>query len=221
MTGEAAHRMNFGFNTNVRVGNTVYHVQTEDRGPAHPFLDTVVYQTGRVVYKCSNGYRDTVPAASPEEFVAERLRDRLSRQHREVIAQLEAGTLPLHEQPKPQATTAQQTPGDGLEVCLANPENWLASGYVTLVIELRQRVSGQEIGNAEVEALLERGKERVHCFAATTDATGRATLKFPMPANAADGASLVIRATDGALYGELRFRLRAKHRDPDATAAAK
>ncbi len=34
--------MGLGFNSNVELGATVYHVQTEDRGLHHPFVDTVV-----------------------------------------------------------------------------------------------------------------------------------------------------------------------------------
>src|SRR5579862_7368742 len=83
--------MNFGFNSNVHVGGAVYHVQTEDRGPSHPFLDTVVYETGRVVYKRSTSYEDFAAAASKEGDLAKQLHERLSQQHREVIAQLEAG----------------------------------------------------------------------------------------------------------------------------------
>ena len=49
--------MNFGFNSNVRIGDAMYHVQTEDRGPSHPFLDTVVYMAGRVIYKRSTSYQ--------------------------------------------------------------------------------------------------------------------------------------------------------------------
>ena len=62
-TGKAVHRMNFGFNSNVRVGDALYHVQTEDRGPSHPYLDTVVYEAGRVVYKRSTSYEDFAKTA--------------------------------------------------------------------------------------------------------------------------------------------------------------
>ncbi len=213
--------MNFGFNSNVRVADALYHVQTEDRGPSRPFLDTVVYESGRVVYRRSTSYQDFLADASQEQDKIEQLRNVLSRQHREVIAQLEAGTLSLRAQPEPQPAPPQQTHTGGLEVRLANPQNWLASGNVTLAIELRRNDSGQEVRDAEVEALLESGKQRVHCVAAFTDATGRVTLKFPMPADAADGSCLVIRASDGALYGELRFRLRSKHHDPDAAPVPK
>src|ERR1700688_4942115 len=92
--------MNFGFNSNVRVGDAVYHVQTEDRGPSHPFLDTIVYETGRVVYKKSTSYEEFAATASKEKDMAHQLHDQLARQHREVIAQLEAGTLPVLRDPK-------------------------------------------------------------------------------------------------------------------------
>lgn len=202
--------MNFGFNSNVRVGDAIYHVQTEDRGPSHPYLDTVVYQTGRVVYKRSTSYETFANAVSKGEDLAEKLHQRLSQQHREVIAQLEAGTLELRGQEKPKLEIPVTEPADGLEVRLANPGSWSSAGVASLEIELRRKTSKQAIADAEVEAFLERGKERAYCAIARTDSTGQATLKFAMPSTASEGTSLVIRATDGTLYGELRFRLKAK-----------
>jgi len=201
--------MNFGFNSNVRVAGALYHVQTEDRGPSHPYLDTVVYEAGRVVHKRSTSYADFAAAAQPGDLAAQ-LHELLSRQHREVIAQLEAGKLELRGKEKSIRTPPEEAASEGLDVILANPKTWLAAGNVTLEIELRRRKSRQMVADAEVEALVEHEKERIHCFVTQSDAGGKATLKFPMPGMAADGASLVIRATDGSLYGELRFRLKSK-----------
>jgi hypothetical protein len=205
--------MNFGFNSNVRVAEALYHVQTEDRGPTHPFLDTVVYEAGRVVYKQSTNYADFA-ASVPKEGadLAQRLHERLAQQHREVIAQLEAGTLALHgkEKARPDPPEAEGEASDGLDVHLANPKTWLDAGNVKLEVELRRRKSRQAVEDAEVEAFVERGKERIHCLVAQTDEAGKVTLKFPMPGAASEGASLVIRATDGYLYGELRFVLKSK-----------
>jgi hypothetical protein len=212
--------MNFGFNSNVRVAEALYHVQTEDRGPSHPFLDTVVYEAGRVVYKQSTNYADFAAAAN-ERDLARQLHERLEHQHREVIAQLEAGTLSLRGQEKSLLKPPEEETSDGLDVRLANPKTWLVSGNVTLEIELRRRKSGQEVSNAEVEALVERERERIHCFITRTDAGGKATLRFPMPLTASDGASLVIRATDGSLYGELRFRLKTKQSEAVPAAVSK
>lgn len=203
--------MNFGFNSNVRVAEALYHVQTEDRGPSHPFLDTVVYEAGRVVYKQSTTYADFAAAAAKDGAgLEQQLHERLAQQHRDVIAQLEAGTLALRGKEKSRPEPAEEEAGEGLDVRLANPKTWLESGNVTLEIELRRGKSRQELEDAEVEAFVEREKERIHCQVAQTDARGKVTLKFPMPLTASDGASLVIRATDGFLYGELRFRLKSK-----------
>jgi hypothetical protein len=201
--------MNFGFNSNVRVAEALYHVQTEDRGPSHPYLDTVVYESGRVVYKQSTSYADFAATAT-QGNLAQQLHEKLSAQHREVISKLESGTLSLHGYKKPEPKPQEHEVSDGLDVRLTNPKSWFASGNVTLEVELRRRISGQEVANAEVEALVEREKQRIHCLIVHTDASGKATLKFPMPQTASDGASLLIRATDGSQYGELRFRLKSK-----------
>jgi hypothetical protein len=210
--------MNFGFNSNVRSGKSVYHVQSEDRGAAHPYLDTVVYESGRVIYKRSSSYQDFVSNAK-EGDLSKQLHERLAQQHREVIAELEAGTLSLNAESKiPEPAAAVK---DGLDVRLNNPKTWFASGRATLEIELRERSTGREIGEANVEAFLERDRNRIPCLRARADASGRATLKFPMPSAPAEGTALVIRASDGSLYGELRFMLKAKSSNPAPVPAAK
>ena len=77
--------MSSGFNTDVQIGSQVFHVQTEDRGPAHPVIDTVVYQNGRVLHRRSSNYRHFVES---DEFNHEGLRDRVEEQHRSVIEDL-------------------------------------------------------------------------------------------------------------------------------------
>jgi hypothetical protein len=210
--------MNFGFNSNVRVGSDTFHVQTEDRGPSHPFLDTVVYLSGRVVYKRSTSYEKF---ASAEEALSleKKLHERLSQQHREVIAELEAGKLPIHGKEKvpPSTQDAEDLPSDdthdGLDLRLLNPKNWFADGNVIFEIELREKNSEQRVGDADVQAFLEQERQRIPFLEVRTDAKGCATLKFPMPSDVKEGSSLVVRATDGARYGELRFRLKPKSLD--------
>jgi len=204
--------MNFGFNSNVRVGEVMYHVQTEDRGPSHPFLDTVVYQAGRVVYKRSTKY-ELLASGTGKETLPQELQKRLAQQHREVIAELEAGTLQNHGKEKAAQVAEDADTEDGLDLRLTNPKNWFAAGNVTFEIELCGRNSKQRIGDADVQACLEHERQRIFCAEARTDAKGFATLKFPMPPNVAEGSSLVVRATDGSRFGELRFRLKSKLRD--------
>jgi hypothetical protein len=206
--------MNFGFNTNVRVGKAVYHVQTEDRGPSHPFLDTIVYEGGRVVHRRSTDYQDLAKLAADSEARQRVLHERLAQQHREVIAQLETGTLPLGTQAGRQPQRSVPPIQPGLEVRLLNPGSWLASGNATLEIEVLRssvaRGAAQEFADAKVEAAIEDPSGDSVAFRTHTNPWGRATLKFPIPSTVADGAELVIRAAQGSLSNELRFRIRAR-----------
>jgi hypothetical protein len=204
--------MNFGFNSNVRVGDATYHVQTEDRGPSHPFLDTVVYMAGRVIYKRSASY-EQFASGTKAETLAQKLHERLAQQHHEVIAELEAGTLPIHGKEKASPAAENADAHEGLDLRLLNPKSWFAAGSVILEIELREKNSEQRVGDADVEACLEDEKQRIPCAEARTDAKGCATLKFPMPPRVTEGSSLVVRAADGSRYGELRFRLKSKPHD--------
>ncbi len=205
--------MNFGFNSNIRLGTAVYHVQSEDRGAAHPFLDTVVYLAGRVIYKRSNSY-EQFAGSMESQSLEKTLHERLTQQHRDVIAELEAGTLPILG--KEIAAPAEDAPNtqDRLDLRLSNPESWFADGNVILKIELREGNSTQKIGDADIQAFLEHHRRRTPCADASTDSQGFATLKFAMPADAQVGSALVIRATDGTRYGELRFRLKSKAAEP-------
>jgi hypothetical protein len=204
--------MNFGFNSNVRVGEALYHVQTEDRGPSHPFLDTVVYMAGRVVYKRSTSY-EKFASGTEAGALAQKLHERLAQQHREVIAELEAGTLAIHGKEKAPPVAEDADVHGGFDVRLLNPKSWFAAGNVILEIELCEKNSQKRVGGADVEACLEHERHRTPCAEARTDTKGCATLKFPMPANVTEGSSLVVRATDGSRFGELRFRLKSKPRE--------
>lgn len=219
--------MNFGFNSNVRVGNDTFHVQTEDRGPSHPFLDTVVYLSGRVVYKRSNSY-EQFAGGMEREAVEKKLHERLAQQHREVIAELEAGTLPIQGKEKvPPTMQAAENAGNmddthgGLDLRLLNPKNWFAAGNVIFEIELLEKNSQQPVGDADVQAFLEQERQRMPFLEVSTDAKGRATLEFPMPPNVKEGSALVVRATDGSRYGELRFRLKPKPLDKTPAPASR
>ena len=49
--------MIFGYNTDVKSGDVVYHVQTEDRGEKNPVIDSVIYVKGRIVDRRRTPYQ--------------------------------------------------------------------------------------------------------------------------------------------------------------------
>jgi hypothetical protein len=82
--------MIFGFNTDVKVGSVVYHVQSEAR-QKDSRLQTQVFVKGRCIGKCSNPF--------PEEpvlldFAEDSIQQALKLQHRRIVDAVRAGSLP-------------------------------------------------------------------------------------------------------------------------------
>ena len=90
--------MLFGHNTDIKVGDAIYHVQTEDRGESHPLIDTTVYCRGRVLHRRTNNYQDLLPLDQAHEEI---LRKRIDDQHRAVTEEIRSGALKMVTSPAP------------------------------------------------------------------------------------------------------------------------
>jgi hypothetical protein len=195
--------MSSGFNTDVQIGSEVFHVQTEDRGPAHPVIDTVVYQEGRVLHRRSSNYRHF---AESEEFDHEGLRDRVEEQHRSVIEDLRSGVL--EPQIAAAAATQDGRPG-GIQMQLMNPSSWLTGGHIFLDVELVRRADRGPQPGVEVQAFIDGAIEDKR-YSEMTDSQGRARLRFSLPPLGKGDLTLVIRAATPSGNDELRFAMRSR-----------
>jgi hypothetical protein len=194
--------MSSGFNTDVRVGDQGFHVQTEDRGPSHPVIDTTVYQYGRVVHRRSSNYGHF---AGSEEFSADGLRERVEEQHRVVIEELRAGTLAVEMA----AAAEKNNRAGGIQVQLLNPQSWLSAGNVKLDVEILRRVDRQPQAGAEVEAAIE-GASVDSRHTGTSDDQGHVRIEFPLPPLGKGDLALVILAKADAAKDEIRFTMRSR-----------
>jgi len=204
--------VNLGFNTNVRLGDTLYHVQTEDRGAGHPFIDTTVYAQGRVLHRRTTSYQDLLDLAGANEAA---LQQRVKQQHRSVIEELRSGALKL-DAPAAKAAPAASASA-GIQVQLLNPASWLASGTARLQIEVRARGSRQPVAGVDVEVALDGARGPVRS-AARTNEQGFAELSFPMPELGPGRTALVIRAAGPSGEDEIRYQLKPKAAAPRTPA---
>lgn len=78
-----------GFNTDIEHEGVVYHVQTEDKGLATPFILSLVYSGGRILASKRSPYKDLIAAGYDEEVLSERLK----HQHRLICAAITAGRI--------------------------------------------------------------------------------------------------------------------------------
>jgi hypothetical protein len=216
--------MLFGHNSNVKVGETVYHVQTEDRGASHAVIDTMVYHSGRVLHRRANSYADLLPLDAARE---EALKQRVGTQHQTVLDELRSGSLKLAQNIAPAATpkpapdgkpnTAAVFSGDGasdsLALELVNAKSWLSGKRATLQVLVFEKESGSAVSGARVAARIEGGAEPAQSSSAT-GLDGMAQLAFDMPRLAAADCALVIEASNGKTQARLQFQLRAKPKVP-------
>jgi hypothetical protein len=201
--------MIFGFNTDLRVGNAVYHVQTEDRGDVNPVIDTTIYSKGRILHRRVNSYKEF--RESPE-FDPTALRERLEVQHRAIIDELRSGALVLEAPPAAPSPAAAPPPATaGIQVQLLNPGSWLAGGTATLKLEVKSKAKGEAVGEAAIQVTVTGAKGPVE-FTGKTDSVGHAELSFPLPRMGPGGTDLVIRAKSSAEEDEIRYSLKPKTR---------
>jgi len=76
-----------GFNTNVRYRGRTFHVQTEDSGPARPYIVTLVYEGGTILFSKKSEYGPSSADGSAD------IRERMEEQHRNVVVELKSGQM--------------------------------------------------------------------------------------------------------------------------------
>ena len=91
-TGPSGHPFDqviSGINTDVKVGDIVYHVQTEDKGLKSRLLLSLVYDKGTILASKRVSYDDVLNG----DFDEKKLADHLNRQHQLICAALSAGRI--------------------------------------------------------------------------------------------------------------------------------
>jgi hypothetical protein len=204
--------MSSGFNTDIKVGEQVFHVQTEDRGPSHPAIDTLVYQSGRILHRKSSNYEDF--AGSPS-FTPDLLHQRVQDQHRAVIEALRSGALDVEIAAA--ETASQAARPAGIQIQLLNPGSWLSAGKVSLELEVSRRNDRRPQVGAQVDATIE-GALRDGTHSTQSDELGRAQIQFPLPPLGKGDLALVIQAKADAHKDEIRFSMRTRQKPAEAEA---
>ena len=78
-----------GYNTDVRHGEVTFHVQTEDKGLANPYIESLVYVRGQVLASKRASYAEMLTEGKHDkEIVA-----LMDHQHRTMIAAIRHGKL--------------------------------------------------------------------------------------------------------------------------------
>jgi hypothetical protein len=77
-----------GFNTDIKHGERVFHVQTEDRGALNPMVESLVYVGGEILLSKKSPYLDVIQNGRIDEQAVRQIMD---AQHRLIIEAIKRG----------------------------------------------------------------------------------------------------------------------------------
>jgi hypothetical protein len=76
-----------GFNTDIRHNDKVYHIQTEDKGLANPYIESLIYVGGEILASKKTSYAEQMKTGVDEKWIG----SLMEQQHRTMIAAIKRG----------------------------------------------------------------------------------------------------------------------------------
>ena len=188
----------FGFNTDVKLADVVYHVQSEAR-QNDLLLQTLIFVKGQCVGKQTVSYADNV---SRPEFSTEAIHELLKTQHKTVLEAIQQGQI---ETLLGRGPEVQDVDGTGLSL------QWTAGsagGAAALPVSFRVLDSGQAATGAEVVVRGVIASDGLELARGVTDPTGSVELTVPITEEVLARGAVMVRATQQGKSVTRKFRLK-------------
>jgi len=192
--------MIFGFNTDVKQGDTVYHVQSEAR-ENELVLQTQVFVRGRCIGKRATSYAERLSKA---DFTDQQKEQILRDQHRLVLDSIREGRLEnvLDRRDTPETLAAIKE----LDLQWVNADSVHTNS--TLTMRLRVTDGGAVVPGARLTFRFERPSAVPFYTQVVTDAGGNAEMKVDLDESALPDASVLVQASYSGRTATRKFRLR-------------
>lgn len=211
--------MIFGFNTDIKSGNTIYHVQSEAREHER-LLQTQIFVRGHCIGKKAASYAELI---SHPEFSEARMHEMLKSQHRNTVESVRAGQIdealsrvqPLNEvlsemSGVPIPSTSSQPAPTTLSLEFLNSAPVLAGE--TLQLRFRVLLGDKPVNGAKLISKVSssaNGQEQQPVFAqAETEVDGCGEMKLSLNLEDVTEATLLVQATHDGQSAMKKFRLR-------------
>lgn len=195
--------MIFGFNTDVKHDQTVYHVQSEAR-KADLLLQTMVFVQGHCIGKYASSYAEQV--GNPG-FSEEHIHDLLKKQHREVLEVIKAGSI---EQFFRDQTEIRDAEGESLAVTWLNSDEAVAGKKVSMRLLVSD--SGAAVDGALITSRLQYPAGVPIHSQAVSEADGRAEIELNLEEleRGVRDPVVFVRATHGERSVTRKYRLKVE-----------
>jgi hypothetical protein len=189
--------MIFGFNTDVKHGDTIYHVQSEAR-EGEQLLQTQVFVRGRCIGKKATSY-----AASEGQPADTQKEQQLREQHRLVLDAIREGKLEnVLDRPEPEELATVKE----LEVQWLNADSVLADRNLTM--QLRVTEGGAAASGARLTFRFARPGAAPFYTQAVADSGGGAEIKIEVEEASLPDSYLLVQANFEGRTATRKFILR-------------
>jgi hypothetical protein len=192
--------MIFGFNTDVKHGDTIYHVQSEAR-EAELILQTQVFVRGRCIGKRASSYAEK---SSESGFNDQRKEQMLRDQHRMVLDSIRDGRVEniLDKRDTPEVLASIKE----LDLEWVNANSVHADQ--NLIMRLRVTDGGSGVQGARLTFRFARPDAAPFYTQAVTDAGGNAEMKIEAAESELPDSSVLVQAKYGDRTATRKFQLR-------------
>ena len=191
--------MIFGFNTDVKHGDTIYHVQSEAR-ESELLLQSQVFVRGRCIGKKATSY---ATKAAEAQFGDAQKEQQLREQHRLVLDAIREGKLDnVLDHPEAEALAAVKE----LDVQWLNSESVHANRNLTM--QLRVTDGGAAAPGARLTFRFARSGAAPFYTQAVADSAGAAEIKIEVEQAAMPDSSLLVQANYQGRTATRKFALR-------------
>jgi hypothetical protein len=212
-----------GYNTDVRHGNRIFHVQTEDKGLANPKIETLIYVGGEILDSFRGNYEDLLTSFPGQESA---IQARMDEQHKALIRDIKNGkydTTPndpllaersvFNDKPLDQAILEYlQSEGetDTMEMVLIEPMNPRFGEGFQVRIRTRLCVSQNPVAGAEVAVrLISSLKKASTLTTGRTDPEGLFSARVELPPSQPGHCALLIACASEYGNDEVRALITA------------
>jgi len=193
--------MIFGFNTDIRHEDTVYHVQSEAREAEH-LLQTQVFVKGRCIGKRAVPYGTGTDGSQGNDQDKEK---HLRELHREMLDAIRDGKVDsiFDKRDTPETLAAVKE----LELEWTNAASVHAGG--SLMMQIRVTDGGATVEGARLTLRLARPDAAPYYAQVLTDAKGNAEMSFQVDEKSLTDSSVVVQASFAGRTATRKFQLRS------------
>ncbi|HJW71297.1 MAG TPA: hypothetical protein VJ486_00455 [Geothrix sp.] len=205
-----------GYNTDVRHGNRVFHVQTEDKGLGNPKIETLIYLGGEILDNYRSSYEDLSAHLPVEDSI---IQSRMDEQHRAIIRDIKNGkydqTPPdlleqqaFNDRPLDQAILEflqQEGDVDTLELVLDQPLKPAFGSLFRVKIKARLCQTQDPVAGAEVAVkLVSSLKKATALLSGRTKEDGSFVGEVQLPPSQPGQCAVVVSCTADQGFDEIK-----------------